>query len=46
MIKKRISVTLTGPYLEALGRLVDAGVYADRGEGSRTVCGASSEAMG
>ena len=31
-VKKRISVTLTEPYLEALGRLVREGVYVDRGE--------------
>ena len=30
--KKRISVTLTGPYLEALDRLVGDGVYASQGE--------------
>lgn len=30
-VKKRIGVTLTGPYLEALDRLVQEGVYADRG---------------
>jgi len=30
--KRRISVTLTEPYLEALNRLVEAGVYVDRGE--------------
>jgi len=32
VVKKRISLTLTGPYLEALNRLVEAGVYVDRGE--------------
>ena len=30
--KKRISVTLTEPYLEALDRLVEEGVYVDQGE--------------
>ena len=30
--KKRLSVTLTGPYLEALDRLVGDGVYASQGE--------------
>ena len=33
--EKRISVTLTGPYLEALDRLVQEGVYADSAEAVR-----------
>ena len=32
LVKKRISVTLTEPYLEALDRLVQEGVYVDRAE--------------
>jgi Arc/MetJ-type ribon-helix-helix transcriptional regulator len=32
MEKKRISMTLTEPYLDALDRLVEEGVYVDRGE--------------
>lgn len=31
-VKTRISVTLTTPYLEALDRLVEAGIYLGRGE--------------
>jgi len=29
MIKKRISVTLTEPYLDALDQLVEEGIYMD-----------------
>lgn len=32
VVKKRISLTLTAPYLEALDRLVEEGVYVDRRE--------------
>lgn len=32
VVKKRISLTLTEPYLEALDRLVEEGVYVDRRE--------------
>jgi Arc/MetJ-type ribon-helix-helix transcriptional regulator len=32
LVKKRLSVTLTEPYLKALDRLVLEGVYLDRGE--------------
>lgn len=32
LVKKRVCVTLTKPYLDALGRLVDEGVYVDRGK--------------
>ena len=32
LVKKRVCVTLTKPYLEALDRLVQEGVYVDRAE--------------
>ena len=32
VVKKRVSVTMTMPYVEALDRLVDEGVYLSRGE--------------
>ena len=32
LVKKRLSVTLTEPYLEALDRLVEEGIYLSRGE--------------
>lgn len=32
LVKKRVCVTLTKPYLDALGRLIDDGVYMDRGK--------------
>jgi len=33
--KKRFSVTLTGPYIERLDRLVDEGLYLDHQGGIR-----------
>jgi len=33
--KKRFSVTLTGPYIERLDRLVDEGLYLDHQAGIR-----------
>lgn len=32
LVKKRVCVTLTKPYLDALDRLVREGVYVDRAE--------------
>lgn len=32
LVKKRVCVTLTEPYLDALDRLVQKGVYVDRAE--------------
>ena len=32
MEKKRVSVTMTQPYVDALDRLVEEGVYLSRGE--------------
>jgi len=32
VVKKRVSVTMSRPYVEALDRLVEEGVYLSRGE--------------